>query len=120
MIADAPIQTDMLDETIVQQFERWKQTPGGRHVMQIAYALTARYARRFKQQGRTVSMKLIWEQLRDNVLYIRARAKSRGILIEQMNGFTLNNNFTAHVARHILKHKPEWDGLFELRELHAK
>jgi len=111
------IQTDFLAPAIVQEFEKWSDSPGGRQVLRIAYAITARYARRFKRNGRRVSMKLIWEELRDNIGFIRARMRERQIMLDRINGFALNNNFHAHVARHIIEHKPDWTGLFELREI---
>lgn len=111
------IQTDLFAPATIQEFEKWADSKGGRHVLQIAYAITARYARRFQFTGRRVSMKLIWEQLRDNIPFIRERMKSKGIMLDRLNGFALNNNFHAHVARHILQHKPKWAGLFELREV---
>lgn len=102
-------QTDLFDPEIVRKFEAWKATDGGGKVMRIIYALTAHYARRFHKTGRRCSMKLIWEQVRDHLCYLRTKLKP-------VDGYTLNNNFHALVARHILAHRPEWDGLFELRE----
>lgn len=116
---DSAIQTDFLKPAIVQEFEKWADSPGGRQVLRIAYAITARYAARFSRTGRRVSMKLVWEQLRDNVAFIRARMRAKKIMLDRIRGFALNNNFHAHVARHILEHKPKWKGLFELRDLGA-
>ncbi len=118
---NAPIQNELFDTSmetrIAQEFEAWKKSAGGAEVMRIAYAIAASYARRFQMRGRRVSMKLIWEQLRDNVVYIRARKKALKVGLEKLDGFALNNNFHAYVARHILAHKPTWAGLFELREV---
>jgi hypothetical protein len=111
------VQLDLLSPTILQQFEAWADSPGGRQVLRIAYAITARFARRYRRNGRRVSMKFIWETLRDNITFIRARMLAKGIMLDRIEGFALNNNFHAHVARHILAHKPEWASLFELREL---
>jgi hypothetical protein len=113
------IQADLFDPTITQQFEAWKATPGGAQVLRIAYAIAARYGRRFQQRGRRVSMRLIWEMLRDNIVFIRTRMKSKGIMLDKLDGFALNDHFHAHVARHIMAHRPEWQGMFELRELGA-
>jgi hypothetical protein len=66
-----------------------------------------------------VSVRLIWEMLRDNITFIRARMKAKGIMLEKLDGFALNDHFHAHVARHIMGHRPEWQGMFELRELGA-
>lgn len=111
------LQTDLFEPSHVQRFEAWKASPGGRHVLQIAYAITARYARRYQRTGRRVSMKKIWEDLRDNIPFIRQRMRAKGILLDHLDGFALNNNFHALVARHILEHHQDWHGLFELREI---
>lgn len=108
-----PEQTDLFDPEIVQKFEAWKATPGGGKVLRIIYAITAGYARRFHKTGRRVSMKLIWEQVRDHLCYLRTR-------LQPVDGYTLNNNFHSLVARHIVRHRPQWDGLFELRERHPR
>lgn len=109
-------QLDIFDPTTEQKFEAWKMTRGGRHVLRIAYILSAPYARRYQQTGRQVSMKLIWELMRDELDRIRRQFAARGIKLEKCAGFALNNIFTAHVARHILAHRREWAGMFELRE----
>jgi hypothetical protein len=103
------------DKTIAERFEAWKATAGGRHVLRHAYRITAWYGERFVRCGQRVSMKLVWELLRDKLDWIRAGLKRRGIVLTPEHGFALNNDFTASVARHILAHKPEWRGLFEIR-----
>lgn len=108
-------QRDLFDPLLSEKFETWKATEGGGKVMRIIYATAASYARRFERTGRRVSVKLIWEQVRDNVCYLRKRMK-----LEKVDGFALNNNFHALVARHIVAHRPQWDGLFELRERHTR
>lgn len=112
------VQTDCFGETPLQKFERWKELPGARHVLRKAYAISAHYAARYRRTHRRVSMKLIWELLRDHISAVRSR--SRAETLEQFEGYTLNNIFTPYMARHILAHKPEWAGMFELRELHTK
>ena len=111
------IQLPLLKSDHQRVFDEWSHTPGGRHVLQIAYALTARYARRYRQTGRRVSIRLIWEALRDNIVFIRARMKARGIMLEKLDGFALNDHLHAYVARHMVEHRPEWDGLFEMRKV---
>jgi len=105
------------DATTAQKFDAWRQSPGGKRVLQITYAITAPYARRFVQSGRQVSIKLIWEIVRYNLTHIRVQLAKRGEAFEKLEGFALNNIFTAHVARHLMNHRAEWNGLFELREL---
>lgn len=105
-----------LEKSSAEKFADWKELPGARHVLRKAYAIASHYARRYRRTHRRVSMKLIWELLRDHISYVRVRAKSE--VLEQFDGYTLNNIFTPYVARHIIAHKPEWAGMFELRELH--
>ena len=112
-------QTDLFADEIVQRFEKWKATPGGGQVMNRAYRIASFYARRFDRTGRRVSIRLVWESLRDRVDGIRAELKRRGISLPCERGFRLNDHFAAHVARHIMAHRKEWDGLFETRELGA-
>jgi hypothetical protein len=109
-------QLDLLKPAHQKLFDDWSHTPGGRHVLQIAYALTARYARRYQQTGRRVSIRLVWESLRDQIVFIRARMKARGIMLEKLDGFALNDHLHAYVARHMVEHRKEWEGLFELRK----
>lgn len=112
-------QCELFEPTNEQKFEAWKSTRGGAQILRLAYIIAARYARRYQASGRQVSMKLIWELLRDNVARNRERLRQRGIPLEKFEGFTLNNIFTAHVARHIMAHRPEWNGMFELREVNV-
>ncbi|HRV30718.1 MAG TPA: hypothetical protein P5169_03335 [Kiritimatiellia bacterium] len=112
-------QRELFEPTIEQKFEAWKQTRGARHVLRIAYIVAAPYARRFLETGRRVSMKLIWELMRDEMDRIGRNLAKRGIRVRKFEGFALNNIFTAHVARHLVAHRPEWNGMFELREVNV-
>lgn len=98
-----------------QKFDEWRQTPGGKRVLQMGYAIAARYASRYRRTGRRVSINLIWSLLRDNVVAVAS--KRRALQLEKVDGFALNDNFQAYAARHMMAHRPEWDGLFETREL---
>jgi hypothetical protein len=110
-------QRELFDLTTEQKFEVWKDSHGGRHVLRIAYAIAAPYAARYRRTGRKVSMKLIWELMRDRMDAIVARCARRGIRVRAFDGFALNNVFTAHVARHIMGHRTDWAGMFETREM---
>lgn len=112
-------QRELFDLTIEQRFEIWKDSHGGRHVLRIAYQIAAPYARRYQETGRQVSMKLIWELMRDRIDQICRRCARRGIRVRAFDGFALNNIFTAHVARHIMGHRAEWQGMFEIREINV-
>jgi hypothetical protein len=105
------------DLTIPERFDLWKATPGGAQVLCRAYRIAAGYGHRYQRTGQRVSMKLIYELLRDRVTGIRRELKRRGIVLKKENGFRLNNDFTAHISRHIISHRPEWAGMFELREI---
>lgn len=103
--------------TLMEQFEVWKETPGGRHTLRLLYRTVAPYAARYQRTGRRVAIGLIWELLRDRVAWVRRRLAARGVEIERWDGFAFNNNFRAYAARHILSRRPEWDGLFATRKL---
>ena len=98
-----------------EQFAAWKQQPGAGQILRQVYRFAAPYGRRYVATGRGVSIKLIWELARDHVPAVRKRAKAMGIALADWNGYTLNNDFTAYVARHIIDRRPEWAGMFELR-----
>ena len=110
-------QIDFFTPELENKFNIWADSPGGRQVLRIAYAITAKYATRFLRTGRRVSMKLIYEIMRDNIAFIKARTRANGLVFHKVDGFALNNNFHAYMARHILTHKPKWAGLFETREV---
>lgn len=108
-------QPDLFERSIREQFEAWKETPGGRFILMNAYKLSAAQADRFKRCGQRGSVRLVWEQLRYRLAWIRQCARRKGVRLEKWNNYALNDHFHAHVARHILSRKPEWQGLFELR-----
>lgn len=111
------LQDELFGETIAQRFAKWKETPGGGQVLCRAYRITAGYYRRFKLTGRGVSQRLIWETLRDRIDGIQRELRARKIKLERERGFYLNDHFTAHMVRHMIKEHPEWEGMFELREI---
>lgn len=113
------LQLELDGDTIAQRFERWKASPGGGQVLRRAYRIAAFYARRYERSGRRVSIRLVWESLRDRIDGIRQELSRRGISVPPERGFRLNDHFAAHVARHIMDRRKEWDGLFETRELGA-
>lgn len=110
-----------VDPTLADLAWAWMHTPGGRHVMRDLYALADRYSRTWKRTGVPVSVKLVFEVERQRIKETSARAlricRARGIRWERPDGYTLNNSFTAYVARHMMSRRPEWAGLFEVREL---
>ena len=108
-------QPDLFERNIRRQFEAWKATPGGRFILQQAYRLSAEQAARFKRCGQRGSVRLVWEQLRYRLTWIRQCARRKGVRLDKWNNYALNDHFHAHVARHILAHNPEWNGLFALR-----
>ena len=97
-------------------FEEWVHSAGGRHVAREAYRQAARFARRWQRSGQHVSIKLIWELVRLRIREVRARARRRGVDLGDWEGYALNNIFSAYMARHMVARRPEWAGMFELRE----
>ena len=97
----------------LQEFELWKTTQGGNWILERCYARTAGYARLFAATGRRVSIRLIWELVRYLDL-ARIRDEHRVLPVD---GYVMNDHFTAYVARHIAERKPEWRDLFDIRAL---
>lgn len=112
---ELPLPTD-----IEERFRVWKETPGGRQLLRFAYQETARFAARFQRTGQRVSMDYIMHILRDRLARIRAHLNRRKITLPREGGYAINDHFTAHIARHIMTRRPDWDGLFEKRKLGAK
>ena len=108
-----------LSDSLADRAERWMHSQGGRHVMRDLYALASQYARVWKRTGIPVSMKLLFEVERHRIKCVTARALRCGMVLPDEYGYTLNNSNTAYIARHIMGHRPEWNGLFEVRELRA-
>lgn len=108
-----------ISDSLADRAERWIHSPGGRHVMRDLYALAAQYARVWKRTGIPVSMALLYEIERHRIKTVTARASRLGYRIKDEYGYTLNNSYSAYVARHIMARRDEWAGLFEVRELRA-
>ena len=108
-----------LTDSLADRAERWIHSPGGRHVMRDLYALAAQYARVWRTTGIPVSVKLLFEVERHRIKCVTARALRLGYAIKDEYGYTLNNSYTAYIARHIMSRRDEWNGLFEVRELRA-
>lgn len=106
-----------LSDSLADRAARWIHSPGGRHVMRDLYALAAHYARDWKRYGIPVSVALIFEIERQRIKTVRARALRRGFKIADESGYTLNNSYSAYIARHIMERRKDWDGLFETRKL---
>lgn len=67
-------------------------------------------------EGAAQAAVLRWRAEYDLALPAR-KLKARGNDLQRERGFWLNDHFTAHAVRHMIQHRPEWDGIFELREL---
>ncbi len=106
---------DCKDLSPADQWEIWKELQGSRHVLRQAYRFTSHYAQQYRRTGQRVSVKLIWELVRHHVKTVRARALRAGVDIKDWQGYKLNNIFTPYLARHIIDHRPDWDGMFEMR-----
>jgi hypothetical protein len=113
-------QPELFEPTVEQRFEVWKETKGGNQVLRDLYALAAGYAEGWKRSGVKVSIKLLWEIERHRIKTVRARAVRMGRKVGKDQGYTLNNSFTALVARHIESRREDWRGMFETRERNQK
>ena len=107
-------------DTLRSQYLAWKHTPYSGRILQQTYARASFYYKRFKRYGQRVSMKFIFEQIRDHIREVNAKARALGIEPTKWNGYAVNNSFTALVVRDCYDHHPEWEGLFELRERKAE
>jgi len=116
----ATIQTELFEPTKAQRFEAWKATPGGGQVLCRLYRETACFYGRYRRTGRGVSQRFLWEKLRDRIEGIRAELKRRGIKLEAERGFLLNDHLLPYAVRHMIAEHPEWEVMFELRELNVK
>ena len=95
----------------------WMHTKGGRMIMRDIYAIAAGFVSDFEKSGIPVSVDYIFHIERHRIKMVRSRAQKMGVKIEHHYGYALNNTYTPYVARRILQNKPEWTGLFELREV---
>jgi hypothetical protein len=104
------------EPTIDQDFLRWKELAGAKQILREVYRRAAPYGARYLRTGQRVSFSLIWELCRDHISVVHARCRQRGIKMTKWRGYSLNNNFHGLIPRHIIEHRPEWGGLFELRD----
>lgn len=102
--------------SLAERADCWMHTPGGRHVMRDLYAIAAGLERDWRRYGIPVSCKYIWEIERHRIKCVRARLQRRGVKLEKWRNFTLNNTLTAYIARHMMARRPDWAGMFEVRE----
>lgn len=102
-----------------EAFWQWKEKRGANHVLKRCYAITAKYAARrsWRRYKMPISAKLIWELVRQELKEGRIKAKGMRIDLTKWRGWTLPNDMTPYIARHIMDHKPEWEGIFELRKI---
>lgn len=73
------------------------------------------YALRYLAGGAKVSIKLIWELVRQDLKEHRVRKINQGCPVEKVDGYALNNNFHSHAARFLVDRRPQWMGMFEER-----
>lgn len=116
----ATIQTELFEPTIAQRFEAWTPTPGGRQLLNWIYRDAAPFAARYLRTGQRVSMDYLFHRQRDRIKAIQLRLAKNGYSLPKEGGYRLNDHFTAYIARHIVSRRPDWDGMFELRELNTK
>lgn len=113
MIADQPSIWDTVraapprpgERSIAQRYVDWRATPIGQHVYREAVALALEARRRgIAHYG----IKAICEVVR----WQRTIAEPG----HDAEGFKVNNNYTALLAREIMAAHPQLDGFFEIRQ----
>ena len=93
--------------SIAQRFATWLDTPDGQRV----YAECRDRSLTLRRRGwRHFSIDAIWHSVRfDAAVKVGPDA----------DGYKLNNDFTSHMARHLMATEPELAGFFETRVLRA-
>ena len=103
--------------TLSEIAELWMHTKGGRMIMRDLYAIAAGYVRDWKRTGVPVSIALVYELERHKIKQFRTRAQRMNVKILKTHGYRMSNNHRAYIARHMMDRRPEWAGLFEIREV---
>ena len=98
-----------------QEFKAWKDTKGGRHIMRYMHQAASSYGKRYIEEGRRVSVRLILELVRDRLPVLRKMADKDGVLLKDYKGFRINNDFAPYMGDHIESRHPSWEGMFETR-----
>jgi len=110
-------QYELFRKTHQQEFDDWKELPGAKLVLHDIFRITAGYVPQWKRTGIPVSNALVWETMRHRIKHVMARAKVKKVKSASLDGYTLNNNMRASMARFVMERRPDWQGVFELREL---
>jgi hypothetical protein len=99
-----------------QAFLIWKELPGARHVLKHVYRRVAQYVPEWRKTQVCVSATLIMEEVRHLLKHRMRRAEARQIRLSAWDGYAINNSLRPYIARHVMDRRPEWAGIFELRE----
>ena len=103
-----------------QEFREWHAKPGAKHILRDAFRLTASYVPQWKRTGIPVSATLVFELLRHRVKHVMDRAERKAVKEAALDGYTLPNCIRPYMARFIMERRPEWQGVFETREVGVK
>lgn len=112
-------QDSLFGDTIPQRWEKWKLTPGGRHLRERFSRKAYRFGLRYRRTGQRVSADFIVHQLRDRLAEIRSWFARKNVSLPREGGYAINDHFTSYLARDFEAHRPEFAGMFERRELGA-
>lgn len=112
--------TFKFDRESSAMFDHWHNTRGGRFLLRELFIIASRYGNRYVRTGQRVSAKLIAEMLRDKIGVLKIKAKKKGVEIKRVDGYTINNDLTAYIARFIVARRPAWTGMFEMRAVNKK
>ena len=102
-------------DRIAEGFEEWRQTKSGKHILADLYRIAGGCFREWERHKVRCSSKYLFEVERRRIRIVRKRLKAQGADLEKWNGYALNNDHSSLVARHMIEHRPAWEGMFELR-----
>ena len=100
------LQYTLFRDTLEQQFDAWVHTPEDGEVANMFIRIAIGVNRRSKRVG----AKMICERIRWNM----ALKHDKG------EGWKINNNWTAYLARFAMQRAPELRGFFRTREIGKK
>ena len=111
------ISCDKSSLPLQEQYTIWHELPGARHILKHFFAITAAYVDEWRATKIPVSATLIMELVRHKVKHRIGRAEQRDIQLAKWGGYTVNNNFRPLMARELMSKRPDWLGIFEVREM---
>lgn len=119
-MSDGQQQPDLFEkQSIADQYRLWKTKPGAGHILKHFFSMTAAYVDEWKKTNVPVSATLIMELVRHKIKHRITRLERMQINAAKWDGYSVYNSFRPHIAREVMSRRPEWQGIFETKELKA-